>query len=90
MATTALWLVASAGFRVYLEIAADGNPVLGAFGGGAIVMTWAYLLSLALLLGGELNAVLMQRPAGGAGTARPVHRARATERGRAAGRTGRW
>lgn len=67
VATTALWLVASAGFRVYLEIAAGGNPVLGAFGGGAIVMTWAYLLSLGLLLGGELNAVLMQRTAGGAG-----------------------
>jgi membrane protein len=48
------------GFRLYLDFAAASNPVLGAFGGGAIVMTWAYLLSLALLLGGELNAVLLQ------------------------------
>lgn len=56
--TTALWLLASAGFHVYLRIAAGGNPVLGAFGGGVIVMTWVYLLSLALLLGGELNATL--------------------------------
>lgn len=55
---TALWLVASAGFHVYLRIAAAGNPVLGAFGGGVIVMTWVYLLSLALLLGGELNGTL--------------------------------
>jgi membrane protein len=55
---TVLWLGASAGFNVYLRIAAGGNPVLGAFGGGVIVMTWVYLLSLALLLGGELNATL--------------------------------
>lgn len=54
----ALWLVASAGFRVYVGTAAEANPVLGAFGGGAIVMIWVYLLTLSLLLGGELNAVL--------------------------------
>lgn len=59
--TAVLWLTASAGFRVYVEIAAGGNPVLGAFGGGLIIMTWVYLLSLALLLGGELNAVLHER-----------------------------
>jgi len=59
--TTVLWVVASAGFHVYLRIAADGNPVLGAFGGGVIVMTWVYLLSLALLLGGELNATRLDR-----------------------------
>jgi membrane protein len=59
--TTALWLVATAGFHLYLRIAADGNPVLGALGGGVIVMTWAYLLCLALMLGGELNATLYPR-----------------------------
>ena len=55
-----LWAVATVGFRLYLDFAADSNPVLGAFGGGAIVMTFTYLLSLGLLLGGELNAVLLQ------------------------------
>jgi membrane protein len=59
--TAALWGAASAGFRVYLGFAAESNPVLGAFGGGAILMTWVYLLSLSLLLGGELNAVRIQR-----------------------------
>ncbi len=59
--TTTLWLAASAGFHVYLRIVAGGNPVIGAFGGGVIVMTWVYLLSLALLLGGELNATLPAR-----------------------------
>lgn len=65
----ALWGAASAGFRVYLGFAAATNPVLGAFGGGAIVMIWVYLLSLSLLLGGELNATLLQRR-----RARPEHR----------------
>jgi membrane protein len=55
-----LWALATAGFRLYLGFAAATNPVLGAFGGGAIVMIWVYLLSLSLLLGGELNATRMQ------------------------------
>jgi membrane protein len=58
LATTVLWVVATAGLHVYLRVAAGANPVLGAFGGGAIVMIWVYLLSLALLLGGEVNATL--------------------------------
>jgi membrane protein len=56
--TTVLWIVASLGFHLYLTIAAGANPVIGAFGGGVIVMIWTYLLCLALLLGGELNALL--------------------------------
>jgi len=56
--TAVLWVLASAGFHLYLRFAAGTNPVLGAFGGGVIVMLWVYLLSLALLLGGELNATL--------------------------------
>jgi len=56
--TGLLWVLVSYGFHLYLVVVAGGNPVLGAFGGGAILMTWIYLLSLALLLGGELNATL--------------------------------
>lgn len=59
--TTSLWVLATAGFHLYLRVVAGANPVLGAFGGGVIVMTWVYLLSLALLLGGELNATLHDR-----------------------------
>lgn len=58
--TVLLWLLATAGFRTYLEVVAGENPVLGAFGGGAIVMTWVFLLSFGLLLGGELNATLAE------------------------------
>lgn len=59
--TAALWLLATAGFHLYLRLMGDRNPVLGAFGGGVIVMTWVYLLSLALLVGGELNGLLDKR-----------------------------
>jgi membrane protein len=59
--TTGLWLVVTAGFHIYLALTADANPVLGAFGSGVIVMIWVYLLSVALLVGGELNAALVRR-----------------------------
>lgn len=59
--TALLWLVASAGFNLYLKVAIGASPVFGALGGGLIVMTWMYLLCLGLLLGAELNAVLLAR-----------------------------
>ena len=59
--TSTLWLVATAGFSIYVRIVAERSPVLGALGGGVILLTWVYLLSIALLLGGELNAVLHAR-----------------------------
>jgi membrane protein len=59
--TAVLWLVATACFHYYLRLLGDRNPTLGAFGGGAIVMVWVYLLSLVLLAGGELNATLHDR-----------------------------
>lgn len=61
VATSVMWLLATAGFHLYLRVAGDRNPVLGAFGGGVIVMTWVYLLSFALLLGGELNTIMRER-----------------------------
>ncbi len=56
-----LWLGASVGFNLYLEVALDASPVFSALGGGLIVMTWLYLLCLGLLGGAELNAVLLAR-----------------------------
>lgn len=66
--TAVLWLLGSGGFHLYLLLVSGGNPILGAFGGGVIVMMWVYLLCLALLLGGQLNAVLI-------GLGRPDHAA---------------
>lgn len=59
--TAVLWLLISLGFRVYLNVASGGNQVLGVLGGGLILLLWIYLLSLALLLGGEVNGALARR-----------------------------
>jgi len=60
--TGLLWLLVSAGLRLYLELF-GGNPVFGILGGALVVLLWLYGLSLALLLGAELNAVLSRRAA---------------------------
>jgi membrane protein len=55
------WLAVSVGFRVFLEVAAEGNQVFGVLGGALSVLFWIYLLGIGLLLGGELNAILNGR-----------------------------
>jgi membrane protein len=64
--TGVLWLVFSGGLRLYIELAQAGNAVFGALGGALIVLLWLWLLSLAVLIGGELNQVLLDERA-------PVH-----------------
>lgn len=59
--TAVLWLVASAGLNLYLTYVVPASPLLGALGGGLILMSWFYLLCVALLAGAELNAVLAAR-----------------------------
>jgi membrane protein len=54
----------SVGLGAYLRLAAAANQILGALGGGLILLVWLYLLALAILVGGELNAVLVARSAG--------------------------
>ena len=61
--TAVFWLAASVGFNVYLQVVVRSSPLLGALGGGLILMTWLYLLSLGLLVGAELNAILLARRA---------------------------
>lgn len=63
LVTALFWLGASVGFNIYLELVVRSSPVLGALGGGLILMTWFYLLCLGLLGGAELNAVLLARRA---------------------------
>jgi membrane protein len=57
----ALWILASSGFGMYLGLAGRFNQIFGLVGGGLILMIWLYVLSFSLLLGGELNAVLLER-----------------------------
>lgn len=72
---TTLWLAVAGGFRVYLTIsgrtdvpASGSTPEAVAIVGhavGAVIATalWVFLLGLAILLGGELNAALLRRRA---------------------------
>jgi membrane protein len=53
---TGLWLIASAGFKVYVQSFSDFAAVYGAIGGVIVLMLWFYLSGFALLVGAELNA----------------------------------
>jgi membrane protein len=59
--TSFLWVAASLGLSSYLGLVVPRSPVLGALGGGLILMIWFYLLFLSLLIGAELNATLLAR-----------------------------
>lgn len=51
-----LWLIASAGFSIYLSRVANVGAVYGAFAGAIVLVVWLWLTNVALLLGAELNA----------------------------------
>ena len=61
--TSVMWLLASLGFSTYLGLVVPRSPILGALGGGLILMTWLYLLCFSLLAGAELNSTLLARRA---------------------------
>jgi membrane protein len=59
--TMLLWLVGAVGFRAYLVVASGGaNAVFGVLGGALTLLLWLYVMGLALLVGGEVNAHLEQ------------------------------
>jgi len=55
------WLAVSLAFSAYLRVAFGANQILGAIGGGLVMMVWLYMLSWVLLVGGELNALIDER-----------------------------
>ena len=53
---TSLWLLASFGFKVYVQNFSNYTAVYGAIGSVIVLMLWFYMSGLALLVGAELNA----------------------------------
>lgn len=58
---TGIWLLGTAGFRVYVSQFGRFNEVYGVVGGIIVLLLWLYLTSLAILAGGEVAATLEQR-----------------------------
>lgn len=53
---TVLWLVASAGFSLYVSLFGNYAKTYGALAGVAVLMLWLWITSYAILLGAEINA----------------------------------
>lgn len=57
-----LWFTFSYLFGFYIGHFQDLNPIYGSLGAIAILMTWLYFSALALLIGGEVSAILAKLP----------------------------
>jgi membrane protein len=55
---TALWLIASAAFSLYVSNFANYDKTYGALGAVIVVLLWLYLSFFIVLLGAEINAEL--------------------------------
>jgi membrane protein len=53
---TALWIVGSAGFAAYVQVAGNFAETYGALAGVIVAMLWLYLTAFSILLGAEFNA----------------------------------
>lgn len=53
---TALWLLVSYAFKIYVHTFGDYSAVYGAIAGVIVLLLWLYLSGFALLIGAELNA----------------------------------
>lgn len=60
---TALWVIGTILFRIYLKRFADYNLVYGVLGGVLVWLLWLYLSAAAVFLGAEVAAVLERRSA---------------------------
>lgn len=58
-----LWIVASAGFFVYVSNFSSYSATYGAFAGAVVLLVWLWVTNVALLFGAELNAVVDLRRA---------------------------
>lgn len=55
-----LWLIASFGFRVYLNYFNSYSKTYGSLGAVIILLLWFYVMGTAILIGGEINSELVE------------------------------
>jgi membrane protein len=55
---TAVWLLASLGFKWYVSEFANYQKTYGAIGGVMVALLWLYVSGHAILMGAEMNAVI--------------------------------
>ncbi len=63
VAATAVWLVASGLFSIYVALFASYNRTYGALGAAAILVTWLNVCAAAVLVGAIVNAMVADDPA---------------------------
>jgi membrane protein len=51
-----VWLIASAGFGIYVSQFGSYNKVYGSLAGVVVILIWMWITNLAILFGHELNA----------------------------------
>jgi membrane protein len=71
-AATILWMLASLGFGLYVSNFGNYNATYGSLGGVVVFLTWLYLTSYVVLMGGELNSELERMQAEKNPAAAPV------------------
>jgi membrane protein len=59
-----IWILASAGFFLYVSNFGKYGATYGAFAGAVILLLWLYISSVAFLFGAEINAELEREQAG--------------------------
>ena len=60
---TALWIIASVGFSVYVSNFGSYNQTYGSVGAGVVLLLWFNLTSYVILMGAELNAEIEHQTA---------------------------
>jgi len=58
---TVVWFGVTIGFRAYLQHFGDFTTIYGSLGAGMALLVWMYMVSLVVLVGAELNALLFPR-----------------------------
>lgn len=59
---TALWIVSSIGFSIYVSSFGNYNETYGALGVAVVLLLWFWFTSLAVILGAEFNEALILGP----------------------------